>query len=345
MADPADIAAPVDRSLLRAGEKVLLVDAKKRRYLLTLRVDAAFHTHVGIVAHNDLIGAHEGATVFGSTGRRFLVVRPTLAEMVLKMPRGAQVIYPKDLAAILMEADIAPGVRVLEAGVGSGALSMALLRAGASVVGYELREDFANRAHNNVVAMVGEGADYRVELRDVYEGIEERGLDRIVLDLPEPWRVIPHAEVALRSGGIICAYLPTINQTAQFRHALEESAFGMPGTLEVLHRTWHVEDRSVRPDHRMVGHTGFLTTGRLLRPEELGSRPGGPVGWTPPPAPAAPPAPATPTASSVAGDDGAPGAGPADDGTVDDGPLDAGTDGGVADDVLEKRWPEGDGLG
>ena len=206
------------------------------------------------------------------------MVRPTLADMVLKMPRGAQVIYPKDLAAILMEADIAPGVRVLEAGVGSGALSMALLRAGASVVGYELREDFANRAHNNVVAMVGEGADYRVELRDVYEGIEERGLDRIVLDLPEPWRVIPHAEVALRSGGIICAYLPTINQTAQFRHALEESAFGMAGTLEVLHRTWHVEDRSVRPDHRMVGHTGFLTTARLLRPEELGSRPGGPSG-------------------------------------------------------------------
>ena len=117
-----------------------------------------------------------------------------------------------------------------------------------------------------MVAMVGEGADYRVELRDVYEGIEERGLDRIVLDLPEPWRVLPHAEVALRSGGILCAYLPTINQTAQFRHALEGSAFGMAGTLEVLHRTWHVEDRSVRPDHRMVGHTGFLTTARLLVP-------------------------------------------------------------------------------
>ena len=181
------------------------------------------------MAHDDLIGAYEGSTVFGSTGRRFLVVRPTLSDMVLKMPRGAQVIYPKDLAAILMEADIAPGVRVLEAGVGSGALSMALLRAGASVVGYELREDFANRAQNNVVAMVGHDADYRVELRDVYEGIAERGLDRIVLDLPEPWRVVPHAEVALRSGGIICAYLPTINQTAQFRRSLEESAFGMAG--------------------------------------------------------------------------------------------------------------------
>lgn len=268
--------AAADRSLLRAGEKILLIDAKKRRYLLTLRPDAGFHTHVGIVAHNDLIGAYEGATVTGSTGRRFVVVRPTLAEMVLKMPRGAQVIYPKDLAAILMEADIAPGMRVLEAGVGSGALSMAMLRAGASVVGYELREDFAERAHANVAAMVGSGADYRVELRDVYQGIEEQGFDRVVLDLPEPWRVVPHAEGALRSGGILCAYLPTINQTSHLRQVLEGSAFGMTSTLEVLQRTWHIEDRSVRPDHRMVGHTGFLTTARLLRPEGLGSRPGDP---------------------------------------------------------------------
>jgi len=281
--DPAAAdTASTDKSLLRVGEKVLLVDTKQRRYLVTLRTDAGFHTHAGIVAHNDLIGAYEGSTVYGSTGRRFLVVRPTLSDMVLKMPRGAQVIYPKDLAAIVMEADIAPGMRVLEAGVGSGALSMALLRAGASVIGYELREDFANRAHNNVEGMVGGDADYRVELRDVYEGIEERGLDRIVLDLPEPWRVVPHAEVALRSGGIICSYLPTINQTAQFRGALEDSAFGLPGTLEVLHRTWHIEDRSVRPDHRMVGHTGFLTTARLLRPEDRGSRPGGPIAWVPP---------------------------------------------------------------
>jgi tRNA (adenine57-N1/adenine58-N1)-methyltransferase catalytic subunit len=275
--------AGIDKGLLRAGEKVLLVDPKKRRYLLTLRPDAGFHTHVGIVAHNDLIGAYEGSTVLGSTGRRFLVVRPTLADTVLKMPRGAQVIYPKDLAAILMEADIAPGMTVLEAGVGSGALSMAMLRAGASVVGYELREDFAERAQLNVASVVGDGAPYRVELRDVYDGIDERGVDRIVLDLPEPWRVVPHAEVALRSGGLLCAYLPTINQTSHLRQVLDQSAFGMASTLEVLYRTWHIEDRSVRPDHRMVGHTGFLTTARLLRPEELGSRPGVPG---PPPAPA-----------------------------------------------------------
>jgi tRNA (adenine57-N1/adenine58-N1)-methyltransferase len=255
-----------DRSILRDGERVLLIDAKERRYLINLRAGASFHTHVGIVAHDSLIGTPEGSSVLGSTGRRFVVVRPTLSDTVLKMPRGAQVIYPKDLGAILIEADIAPGMSVLEAGVGSGALSMALLRAGAEVVGYELREDFADRARANVAAMLGEGAPYRVELRNVYEGIEERGLDRILLDLPEPWQVLPHAEVGLRPGGILCAYLPTINQTSQFRGALERSNFGMASTLEVLHRTWHIEDRSVRPDHRMVGHTGFLTTARLLVP-------------------------------------------------------------------------------
>ncbi len=260
--------SPEDRSVLLDGERVLLVDPKERRYLITLRAGASFHTHVGIVAHDDMIGAYEGSTVPGSTGRRFLVVRPTLSDIVLKMPRGAQVIYPKDLAAILMVADIAPGVKVLESGVGSGALSMALLRAGAEVVAYELREDFANVARKNVADLLGEDVPYLVELRDVYEGIEERHFDRVVLDLPEPWRVLPHAERAMRPGGILCAYLPTINQTSELRQAMEHSAFGMASTLEVLHRTWHIEARSVRPDHRMVGHTGFLTTARLLCPDE-----------------------------------------------------------------------------
>jgi tRNA (adenine57-N1/adenine58-N1)-methyltransferase len=255
-----------DRGILNDGERVLLVDPKERRYLITLRAGASFHTHVGIVQHDSLIGKPEGSTILGSTGRKFLVVRPTLSDTVLKMPRGAQVIYPKDLGAILIEADIAPGVTVLEAGVGSGALSMALLRAGADVVGYELREDFADRAKANVQAMLGHDAPYRVELRDVYDGISEEGLDRILLDLPEPWLVIPHAEKAMRPGGIMCAYLPSINQTAQLRTALDHSAFGMASTLEVLHRTWHIEARSVRPDHRMVGHTGFLTTAKLLVP-------------------------------------------------------------------------------
>jgi len=269
-----------DRSILRPGDRVLLVDAKHRRYLITLRPEASFHTHVGIVRHDDLIGVPEGSTILGSTGRRFLVVRPTLADAVLKMPRGAQVIYPKDLGAILVAADIGPGMRVLEAGVGSGALSMTLLRAGAHVVGYELRDDFAKRAEENVEAMVGPGSPYLVERRDIYDGVDHAGLDRILLDLPEPWRVLTHAEKALRPGGILCAYLPSINQTAQLREAMERSCFGMASTLEVLHRTWHIEDRSVRPDHRMVGHTGFLTTARLLLPFEPAS--GAPAGGVSP---------------------------------------------------------------
>jgi tRNA (adenine57-N1/adenine58-N1)-methyltransferase len=249
---------------LAAGERVLLIDAKERRYLLTLVAGASFHTHAGILGHDDIIGLDEGSKVMGSTGRSFLVLRPTLSDVVLKMPRGAQVIYPKDLGAILMAADIAPGHRVLEAGVGSGALSMTVLRAGAIVTGYELREDFAARARANVTAVLGDDAPYSVEIRDVTAGIDESGLDRILLDMPEPWRVVPHAAEALRPGGILLAYLPTINQTAQLRAALDDGPFGLADTTEILRRTWHVEPRSVRPDHRMVAHTGFLTTARRL---------------------------------------------------------------------------------
>jgi tRNA (adenine57-N1/adenine58-N1)-methyltransferase len=261
--------------VLEAGERVLLVDAKGRRYLLTLQTGAMFHTHAGIVAHDSIIGGTEGVSVAGSTGRLFLVVRPTLADVVLKMPRGAQVIYPKDLGAILLAADIGPGMKVLEAGVGSGALSMALLRAGADVIGYELRPDFAAGARANVAAWSGADASYRVEERDIYEGIDEVDVDRIVLDLPEPWQVLAHAEKALRPGGILLAYLPTINQVATLRATMTRSAFGMAETSEILRRTWHVEERSVRPDHRMVGHTGFLTTARLLVPFDDGREPGG----------------------------------------------------------------------
>lgn len=249
---------------MRAGERVLFVDAKDRRYLVTLAPGSTFHTHAGSVAHDDVIGVAEGTVVTGSTGRRYLVVRPTLADVVLKMPRGAQVIYPKDLGAILVAADIGAGQRVLEAGVGSGALSMALLRAGARIVGYELRDDFAARAKANVAAFLGDGADYRVEARDVTEGIDETELDRVLLDMPEPWRVVEHAATALRTGGILLAYLPTINQTAEFRRALDTAPFGLAATIEVLVRTWHVALRSVRPDHRMVAHTGFLTSARRL---------------------------------------------------------------------------------
>ncbi len=251
---------------LSAGERVLLVDPKERRYLVTLHPGGFFHTHSGIVAHDDVIGRPEGSTIGASTGRRFVVLRPTLADVVLKMPRGAEVIYPKDLGAILIAADIGPGMRVLEAGVGSGALSMALLRAGADVVGYEVRADFAAGARANVAAWAGPATTYRVEERDVYQGIEERDLDRVVLDLPEPWRALGPASVAMRPGGILLAYLPSITQVASLRAAMVSKSFGMAETFEVLRRTWHVEERSVRPDHRMVAHTGFITTARLLVP-------------------------------------------------------------------------------
>lgn len=248
------------------GDRVLLFDAKARRYLVTLAEAGEFHTHAGYVRHADLLGQPEGTVVRSTAGARYTAVRPTLAEFILKMPRGAQVIYPKDLGAIIMLADLFPGARVLEAGVGSGALSMTMLRSGADVVGYELRPEFAARARANVEAFVGKegAARYRVELRDVYDGIDERDLDRIMLDLPEPWRVVKHAVEALHPGGILLSYLPTITQTAQLRQALDESRFAMAETIEVLHRSWHIEGLSVRPDHRMVAHTGFLTHARLL---------------------------------------------------------------------------------
>lgn len=249
---------------LRLGERVMLIDAKDRHYLITLRADAEFHTHAGIVQHNDVIGSLEGSLIRGSTERSFLVLRPTLSDVVLKMPRGAQVIYPKDLGAILLQADIGPGMRVLEAGVGSGALSMTLLRAGALITGYELREDFAQQAIKNVHDMLGRDVAYDVTIRDVTHGIDEVDLDRIVLDMPEPWDVVKHAEGALRPGGILLCYLPTINQTQLLRESLRQHSFGLEESVEILRRTWHIDGRSVRPDHRMVAHTGFLTSARRL---------------------------------------------------------------------------------
>lgn len=247
---------------------MLFVDSRDRRNLVNLVDEGEFHTHTGPIPHSTVIGQEEGARVQTTGGANYLVFRPTLSEFVLKMKRGAQVIYPKDLGPILMLADIFPGARVLEAGVGSGALSMTMLRAGAEVVGYELREDFALRARQNVESFLDDEAAgrFRVEVRDIYEGIDESGLDRVVLDLPEPWNVVAHAEAALRPGGIIVSYLPSIIQVGQLREALSSSRFEMASTLEVMHRGWYVEGRAVRPDHRMVGHTGFLTHARLLGP-------------------------------------------------------------------------------
>jgi len=249
-----------------AGELVLLVDRKDRRYLIRLEAGQDFHTHQGVVSHDEIIASKEGATVRSSGGGKFLVYRPTLADYILKMPRGAQVIYPKDIGAILMFADIAPGQKILETGIGSGALSLSLLRLGTEVTGYDINERFAERAKANVAGFLGADAlkHYKVKIHDSYEGLEEENFDRLLLDLPEPWRVIPHAHEVVRAGGIVLAYSPSIIQVSRFTQACTQAGFGEIETLEVLHRGWHVEGQAVRPNHRMVAHTGFLTRARVL---------------------------------------------------------------------------------
>lgn len=239
--------------------------------MITLQQGQAFHCHRGILSHDSLIGEPEGTTVRLASGTTMVALRPTLDEYVLKMKRGAQVVYPKDMAMILLHGDIYPGARVLEAGAGSGALTLGLLRAvgpQGSVVTYEIREDFAAVARANVDAFMGKAENLEIRLANVYEGIQETDLDRIVLDLPEPWQVIPAARLALRPGGILVAYLPTILQVHTLVEALHADAcWTLVSAFETLVRPWHIEGRSVRPEHRMVGHTGFLTVARRILPE------------------------------------------------------------------------------
>jgi tRNA (adenine57-N1/adenine58-N1)-methyltransferase len=250
------------------GERALLVDRRGRRYLITLRAGERFHFHQGFVDHDAIIGSAEGITLKASSGAALIAYRPSLADFILKMPRGAQVIYPKDVGYILVEADIYPGATVLEAGTGSGALTLALARAVGErgrVISYEMREDFATRARANIESFLGKIPD-QLELRtgDVTDVELEASVDRVVLDLPEPWRVLPAAIRAMRPGAIFCAYVPTTTQIAQATEALREAGFGEIATREVLLRGWHVDGASVRPEHRMVGHTGFVTTARFL---------------------------------------------------------------------------------
>lgn len=237
---------------------------------MLLQRGQSFHCHRGIVSHDALIGQPEGTTVRTNTGATLVAVRPTLGEFVLKMKRGAQVVYPKDIAMILMHGDIFPGARVVEAGAGSGALTLGLLRAvgpEGRVTTYELREDFAAVARANVEAYAGKAENLEIRIGDVYEDIAETDVDRIVLDLPEPWRVLGPASSALRPGGIFVSYLPTILQVSQLVEALRaDPAWAMIHPFEALVRGWHVDGRSVRPDHRMVAHTGFITTARRIVP-------------------------------------------------------------------------------
>ncbi len=267
MGEPIPIVGTTTRTgPLRVGEFVLLTDTRNRRYLVELGADDAFHSHAGVLAHTEMIGKPEGTVVHSTKGQKFRVFRPTLEDYVLSMPRGAQVIYPKDIAPILMLADIGPGMKVFESGIGSGALSIGLLRAGADIVGYEIREDFAARAKKNVIGYLGEEVldRYHVHLRSAYEPIQGDDFDRVVLDLPEPWQVVGHAETAMRSGGVFLAYTPSITQATRLRERLASSLFVEEKTMEVLHRNWHIEGQAVRPDHRMVAHTAFLTRARLM---------------------------------------------------------------------------------
>lgn len=246
------------------GEKALFIDSKQRRYLATLNVEGEFHSHSGFIPHTSIIGAQPGIVAETTKGAKYIVLRPTLEDFVIEMPRGAQVIYPKDLAPMCMMGDIHPGVRVFETGIGSGALSMTMLRWGAHITGLELREDFLNRARSNVRSFLGESAleNYNVSLGDSYEDVPEGEFDRVMLDLPEPWRVVPNAEKILVRGGLLVAYTPSITQAVQVRESFGKGWVDQR-TLEVLHRTWHIEGMAVRPDHRMVAHTAFLTVARF----------------------------------------------------------------------------------
>ena len=267
-ATPPLVRAAPSRGAFAAGDVVLLTDRKRRTYLVWLQTGAVRDLRGGQIAHDAVIGRPDGSVIETSRGERMLAFRPTFADYVLEMPRGAQVIYPKDLAMITMLADIFPGAHVVEAGTGSGALTMALARAVGEtgrVFSYEVREDFHRIAARNISRWLGETSTVNLRVHDIASTIPDGPVDRIVLDLPEPWHVVDHALGALRTGGILLAYLPTTVQVQQLVETLRASAgFAMIDVAETLVRPWNVDGLSVRPAHRMVAHTGFLVTARRL---------------------------------------------------------------------------------
>jgi tRNA (adenine57-N1/adenine58-N1)-methyltransferase len=249
------------------GDACLLYDAKGRRYLIELELDREFHSHRGLLAHADIVGSPEGARLETSRGSELTVLRPRLADYVLKMGRAATVLYPKDAGAILMWADIGPGTIVLEAGTGSGGLAMVLARAvlpGGRVVSVERREDHAAVARKRIAGFFGDVPEH-LDLRvgEVADVIADVGPDRIVLDVPEPWRIVDLAAEHLPGGGIFACYLPNITQVQEVGEALSATgSFMESSTFEVLMRDWVIGGRSLRPSHRMVGHTGWITVAR-----------------------------------------------------------------------------------
>jgi tRNA (adenine57-N1/adenine58-N1)-methyltransferase len=246
-----------------AGDPALLIDAKGRQFLLKLDPERTFQYHQGSIPHRDLIGKEDGSWVESSGGGSLLLISPRLADYVLKMKRSAQVVYPKDLGPILVYADIAPGQTVLEAGTGSGALTLGLSRAvgpTGRVVSVEAREDHAAHARKAIERWYGEiPANLELVVGDVVEQVERVAPERIILDLSEPWRVLQAAGEHLPGGGVLCAYLPTVPQLQTLvEQANADGRFAGIEVKEFLVRDWNVAGRSVRPEHSMVGHTGFL---------------------------------------------------------------------------------------
>lgn len=261
------------RGPFRAGDRVQLTDPRGRLHTITLAPGASFHTHRGYFSHDDLIGAPEGTTVRNSAGVEYLVLRPLLADYVLSMPRGAAVVYPKDAGQIVAMADIFPGARVVEAGVGSGALTMSLLRAvgdGGSLLSIERREDFAAIARGNVESFFGgEHPAWRLEIGDLSDvlptAVEPGSVDRVVLDMLAPWENLDAVATALVPGGVLICYVATATQLSRVAEDLRsDGRFTEPDAWESLVRGWHLEGLAVRPQHRMIGHTGFLITTRRL---------------------------------------------------------------------------------
>jgi tRNA (adenine57-N1/adenine58-N1)-methyltransferase len=253
---------------LREGEPVVLLDRKDREYLARLELGRPISIRGGKIAVDDIIGRDEGTAVRSSLNEPFLVFRPSLPQLIPNLPRSAQVIYPKDIGPILIWADLFPGARVVEAGVGVGALSMALLRAigdDGRLISYEIREDFAELAQKSVARYFGPAPNWTVKIGDVAAELAETDVDRVVLDLPEPWQVIDAAWTALRPGGILLCYLPTVLQVKSLVDALrDDNRFACIETSESLMRFWHFKGMSARPQHRMVAHTGFITSARRL---------------------------------------------------------------------------------